>query len=265
MRLTVVRRCFAAVALFGVLALVAACTGSGSTLLSPTGPSATVSRSLAIVPDPCAPTLARTIVPDPVPPPECEKLEGRFTGGGFQVNALDIKVTRGFTLHCDELLSNNFEVNWKSGGTTHNFHTDKNPEVTECSKPVVPNPPTADVSRIVILNQPGSLDGEDGHLITIVLEDWGEPGTADRAYIAVTVSRSRAGQLPSPRSSTAATSRRTSTSRISKRPLSNRSARPPAACMPVGRRVLFYFSGLGGAPAPLPRKLDCSRCVSVCT
>jgi hypothetical protein len=186
MTFTVVRRCLGAVALFSVLALVAACTGSGSTLLSPTGPSASVSRSLAII-DPCVPSLAgvNTVV-DPVPPPpECEKLQGRFTGGGFQINAADIKVTRGFTLHCDELLSNNFEVNYKAGGTTHNFHTDKNPEVTECSKPVVPNPPDADVSRIVIINQPGSLDGADGHLITIVLEDWGEPGTADRAYIAV--------------------------------------------------------------------------------
>ena len=198
-----VRRCLSAVALFSVLALVAACTGSGSTLLSPTGPSASVNKSLATVtptpPDPCAPTLARTTttIPDPTPvPPEC--LQGRFTGGGFQINAADIKVTRGFTLHCDELLSNNFEVNYKLGGTNHNFHTDKNPEVTECSKPVVPNPPDADVSRIVIINQPGSLDGEDGHLITIVLEDWGEPGTADRAYIAVDGVALTAGSIAFP-------------------------------------------------------------------
>lgn len=194
MRLTVVRRCFAAVALFAVLALVAACSGSGSTLLSPTGPSASVNRSLATVtptpPDPCAPTLVRTTgetVPPP-PPPECI-LQGRFTGGGFQINANDVKVTRGFTLHCDELLSNNFEVNWKdANGNAHHFHTDKNPEVTECSKPVLPNPPDAGVSRIVILNQPGKLDGENDptHLITIVLEDHGEPGTEDRAYIAIT-------------------------------------------------------------------------------
>ena len=193
MKFTAVRRCLDAVALFSILALVAACTGSGSTSLSPTGPSASVNRSLATITptpgtvDPCVPTLVRTTggtIPDPTPVPP-EVCDGRFTGGGFQIDANDLKVTRGFTLHCDELLSNNFEVNWKSGGTAHNFHTDKNPEVTECSKPVVPNPPTADVSRIVILNQPGSLDGEDGHLITIVLEDWGEPGTADRAYIAV--------------------------------------------------------------------------------
>jgi hypothetical protein len=86
-------------------------------------------------------------------------------------------------------LSNNFEVNWKdANGNAHQFHTDKNPAVTECSKPVIPNPPTADVSRIVIIDQPGKLDGESDptHLITIVLEDWGEPGTADRAYIAIT-------------------------------------------------------------------------------
>jgi len=193
MKFTAVRRCLGAVALFSILALVAACTGSGSTSLSPTGPSASVNRSLATITptpgtvDPCVPTLVRTTggtIPDPTPVPP-EVCDGRFTGGGFQIDANELKVTRGFTLHCDELLSNNFEVNWKSGGTAHNFHTDKNPEVTECSKPVVPNPPTADVSRIVILNQPGSLDGEDGHLITIVLEDWGEPGTADRAYIAV--------------------------------------------------------------------------------
>ena len=111
--------------------------------------------------------------------------DGRFTGGGFQIDANELKVTRGFTLHCDELLSNNFEVNWKSGGTAHNFHTDKNPEVAECSLVGDPVPPAAPVNRIVIINQPGSLDGEDGHLITIVLEDFGEPGTADRAYIAV--------------------------------------------------------------------------------
>jgi hypothetical protein len=189
MRLTAVRRCLGAVALFSVLAVVAACTGSGSTLLSPTGPSASATRSLATVtPDPCAPTLARiATIGDTTPPPPPEEcvLDGRFTGGGFQIDSNDLKVTRGFTLHCDELLSNNFEVNWKANGTAHNFHTDKNPDVTECSKPVLPNPPDAGVSRIVILNQPGSLDGEDGHLITIVLEDHGEPGTADRAYIAV--------------------------------------------------------------------------------
>jgi len=193
MPLTTVRRCLGAVALFSVLALVAACSGSGSTLLSPTGPSVSLGTALAeTVPDPCVPTSLRggiTTVDDPVdpppPPPPPANCEGRFTGGGFQIGLNDLKVTRGFTLHCDELLSNNFEVNYKLNGTAHNFHTDKNPEVAECSKPVLPNPPNAGVSRIVIIDQPGSLDGEDGHEITIVLEDHGEPGTSDRAYIAI--------------------------------------------------------------------------------
>jgi hypothetical protein len=125
-----------------------------------------------------------------------------------------VKVTRGFTLHCDALLSNNFEVNWKDGGTTHNFHTDKNPAVVSCTKPVVPNPPNAPVSKIVIEGQPGTLDGAEGHTITIILEDHGEPGTEDRAYIAIDGSRITAGTLMTPRSSMAATSRRTSTSPI---------------------------------------------------
>jgi len=48
---------------------------------------------------------------DPVPqPPPCGR--GRFTGGGFQINDNDLRVSRGFTLHCDAILSNNFEVNW---------------------------------------------------------------------------------------------------------------------------------------------------------
>lgn len=186
MSLTTVRRCLGAVALFSVLALVAACTGNGSTLLSPTGPSVSTGKVLAIdePSDPCVPAGLRgiTTVDDPTPP----SCNGRFTGGGFQIDANELKVTRGFTLHCDELLSNNFEVNWKdASGNAHRFHTDKNPQVAECSKPFLPNPPDAGVSRIRIEGQPGKLDGVDGATITIVLEDHGEPGTSDRAYIAV--------------------------------------------------------------------------------
>ena len=207
MPITTVRRCFVAVALFGVIALVAACSGSGSTLLSPTGPSVSLGgRALAEEVDPCVPPSLRGIAtidePPPIEPPDEDpppaNCEGRFTGGGFQIGLNDLKVTRGFTLHCDELLSNNFEVNYKLNGTAHNFHTDKNPEVAECSKPVLPNPPNAGVSRIVILNQPGSLDGDDGHLITIVLEDHGEPGTADRAYIAIDGSALTSGSVEFP-------------------------------------------------------------------
>ena len=197
MSLTVVRRCFGAVALFGVPALLAACTGSGSTLLSPTGPSASVTSLAVTTTTDCAPALKGIVnTIDEETPEPCAT--GRFTGGGFQINANDVKVTRGFTLHCDAILSNNFEVNWKDGGTTHNFHTDKNPAVVSCTKPVVPNPPNAPVSKIVIDGQPGTLDGAEGHTITIILEDHGEPGTADRAYIAIDGSRITGGTFDDP-------------------------------------------------------------------
>ena len=213
MTLTVLRRWSAVIASFGALALVAGCSGtSPSSSLSLTGPSGALRSSSGDVVfspnpgtiDPCVDATPAGVdfrtnpgdTPPPPPPPLCD---GRFTGGGFQINANDVKVTRGFELHCDALLSNNFEVNWKdASGNAHNFHTDKNPEVAECSKPVLPNPPDAGVSRIVILNQPGSLDGADGHTITIVLEDHGEPGTEDRAYIAIDTIGITNGSVASP-------------------------------------------------------------------
>jgi hypothetical protein len=182
------------------LAMVAACSGTSSG--SPTGPSSTLRSSTGNAvfspfpgdpvppPDPCAPTIAGAgfeTNPGEDPPPECVIASGRFTGGGFQINFNDVKVTRGFTLHCDELLSNNFEVNWKDAdGNAHHFHIEKNPDVIECSLVgIPPNPPDAGVNRIHIPSAPGALDGVSGHFATIVLEDHGESGRDDRAYIAI--------------------------------------------------------------------------------
>ena len=208
MTFTAVRRCLSAVALFSVLALVAACTGSGSTLLSPTGPSASVNRSLAVatIDDPCAtPTLRGNIttvdeVPPEVPPPDpCAT--GRFTGGGFQINFNDVKVTRGFTLHCDAILSNNFEVNWKAGGTTNNFHIDKNQPVVSCTLLANPNPPDAPVNRIHIIGT-GSLNGVEGATVELVLIDNGEkngaPAEPNRLYDVGHVSSSNEERKPWP-------------------------------------------------------------------
>ena len=197
MKFTAVRRCLSAVALFSILALVAACSGSGSTLLSPTGPSASVNRSLAIdtPTDPCAPTLRGvTTIDDPVPPPpECGT--GRFTGGGFQINTNDIKVTRGFTLHCDALLSNNFEVNWAGG---NNFHIDKN-QPASCSFINDPNPPDAPVNRIEIHGE-GTLNGVPGISVILVLIDNGEKNgaPADQSYIEINCVNLTGGSTAAP-------------------------------------------------------------------
>lgn len=188
MPLTTVRRCFVAVALFGVLALVAACSGSGSTLLSPTGPSVSLGRALAVETDPCVPTSLRagitTIDEEPPvePPPPEGTCEGRFTGGGFQIGVNDIKVTRGFTLHCDALLSNNFEVNWAGG---NNFHIDKNPTDVVCSLLANPNPPDAPVNRIEI-HGTGTLNNAPATVHLVLIDNGEKAGApADQAYIAV--------------------------------------------------------------------------------
>jgi hypothetical protein len=199
MTFTMLRRCFGAIALIATLAVVACSGTSPSGSLSPTGPSLSLRSSSGDVvfapnptePDPCAPVSLAGVDfrPNPTDPPPPEEVicNGRFTGGGFQINFNDVKVTRGFTLHCDELLSNNFEVNWKdAAGNAHHFHIEKNPPVIECSfVGIPPNPPDAGVNRIVIADALGALDGVSGHTITLVLEDHGESGTSDRAYIAI--------------------------------------------------------------------------------
>jgi len=191
MTLTQLRRPVSAVALFGALALGAACTGSsGSSVLSPTGPTGMLASSggdAAFTPshdeNPCAPSVAGfTTNPDPLPtPPPCGR--GRFTGGGFQINDNDLRVSRGFTLHCDAILSNNFEVNWAGG---NNFHIDKNPTNVVCSLVGEPAPPAAPVNRIQITGT-GKLNGVPGASVTLVLIDNGEKNgaPADQAYIAI--------------------------------------------------------------------------------
>lgn len=173
-------RSLKSIAFAGALATVAACSNpSGLDSINPIGPSGSSGSSGGVFfprpnTDPCA--------TDPYAP-ECQISEGRFTGGGFQVNASGIKVTRGFTLHCDEILSNNLEVNWDGG---NNFHIDKNPNVVACFKAADPAPPNAPVNTIAIQG-PGTLNGVPGVMATVVLVDTGERKNAppDRAYIEI--------------------------------------------------------------------------------
>lgn len=170
-------------ALAGALAFVAACS-SPSSSLNPTSPSAAAITAAGAniltedpPPDPCG--GARTLVTE-----ECETLSGRFTGGGFQINTNDVRVTRGFTIHCDNLLTNNLEVNWAGG---NNFHMDKNRLTNfRCTRPVgfEPTPPASPVSRIVATSS-GSCNGVPGASITFTLEDHGEPGRNDMAALSI--------------------------------------------------------------------------------
>jgi len=195
---TMMRRCFGAVALTGALAIVAACSGpSGSGSLTSTGPSGGAGLAGGGVtfnpfpeePDPCEPATTTGLSTNPSEPEGC----GRFTGGGFQIG--EVKVTRGFTLHCDALLSNNFEVNWPDG---NNFHIDKNPTDVTCQFISDPNPPDAPVNRIDITG-PGTLNGAPA-TVTLVLVDNGEKvgAPADQAYIAINGSAITGGSIAAP-------------------------------------------------------------------
>ena len=123
---------------------------------------------------------------------------GRFTGGGFQIvlttgtarrgkGALKrveggIKITRGFTIHCDRLLSNNLEVNWKG----NHFHMLEHTLTTECfDDPVITQkPPKAPVDTIVGTGR-GRYNNVDGYTIDFTLVDAGEPGKADKAALKI--------------------------------------------------------------------------------
>jgi len=123
-------------------------------------------------------------------PPECDPkkqdctLDGRMTGGGKQITVAGVKVTRGFTIHCDILLSNNLEINWPDG---NNWHITKPLTSAECvDDPTVnPEPPPAPFDTF-IGEGIGSLNGVDGAFVKFVFVDAGEPsGKGDKASIQV--------------------------------------------------------------------------------
>lgn len=172
------------VALVGVVGL-AGCSASPMSSMSPTAASVASDGSAVVGTmgdpvDPCETRVSASNVEtqgSEVPPPECEPLSGRFTGGGFQI--ADVKVTRGFTIHCDNLLTNNLEVNWGGG---NNFHMAKNTLTSvRCTRPVDPTPPASPVARIQA-SAVGRCNGAPA-TISFVLEDRGEPGREDRAAL----------------------------------------------------------------------------------
>jgi hypothetical protein len=105
---------------------------------------------------------------------------GRFTGGGNVVIPGGYKLTKGFTIHCDLLLSNNLQINWRKG--KGNFHLGEHLTTVECSDDpaITQAPPDAPVDTIVGTGI-GRYNGADGYSITFTLRDFGEPGKEDQA------------------------------------------------------------------------------------
>ena len=107
---------------------------------------------------------------------------GRFTGGGHQIRVGAARVTRGLTIHCDLLLSNNLEVNW--GG--NQFHMTEHLTTVECSDDpaIIQDPPPAPLDTLVGVGT-GRYNGADGYTIEFTLVDYGEPGSSDRAALKI--------------------------------------------------------------------------------
>ena len=118
-----------------------------------------------------------------LPDEECQKEgEGRFTGGGHQIRVDGVRVTRGLTIHCDLLLSNNLEVNWQG----KQFHMTEHLTTTECSDDpdIVQFPPDAPLDTLIGVGT-GRYANQDGYTIEFTLVDAGEPGDFDQMAIKI--------------------------------------------------------------------------------
>jgi hypothetical protein len=110
---------------------------------------------------------------------------GRFTGGGKQVDVGDVaSITRGLTIHCDLLLSNNLEINWGRG---NNFHMLEHLETVACfDDPAIDQRPPAAPLDTLIGRGTGRYNGVDGYSIEFTLVDAGEPGRSDEMGFVIT-------------------------------------------------------------------------------
>jgi len=105
---------------------------------------------------------------------------GRFTGGGSQIRVGGARITRGLTIHCDLLLSNNLEVNW--GGDK--FHMTEHLSTVACTDdPLITQaPPAAPLDTLIGVGT-GRYNNADGYTILFTLVDAGEPGKYDEAAL----------------------------------------------------------------------------------
>lgn len=156
---------------------------SGS-LPSPGGNSIVVSAT-AVTPWPSGEGAGQTFSVTVTVPDACAPGTGRFTGGGNQVDVGGIaKITRGLTIHCDLLLSNNLEINWDKG---NNFHMLDHLQTIACfdDPSIDQTPPKAPIDTLVGVGT-GRFNGQDGYRIEFTLVDAGEPGRNDEMAILIT-------------------------------------------------------------------------------
>lgn len=107
---------------------------------------------------------------------------GRMTGGGSVFTVDDIRVTRGFEIHCDLREPNNIEVNWPG----NRFHmTELTSAVCTDSPAIDQTPPKSAPFDNFKGTGDGRLNNQPGARIEFEFVDAGEPGTSDTASIKI--------------------------------------------------------------------------------
>jgi hypothetical protein len=127
--------------------------------------------------------------PPPPPPPA----EGRMTGGGVKAEAAGgtlaapgTTVTLGLTLHCDNTLSNNLQVNWGTGRNAHQWHIEKETlfNILCTDEDIAPEPPAAPIDTFEA-DVYGRLDGVANSTLHFRFQDAGEPGKDDTIELTI--------------------------------------------------------------------------------
>ena len=97
----------------------------------------------------------------------------RMTGGGSVFKMDDVRVTRGFEIHCDLSEPNNLEVNWLGG---NKFHlTELTSAICTDDPDIDQDPPPGTPFDTFDGEGTGRLNGVDGATIQFVFVDAGEP------------------------------------------------------------------------------------------
>jgi hypothetical protein len=163
----------------------------GDTLDAPAGKGAgdTVTVSLNVIgtwsngtlPGDAANVATTTVT---LPAEGCADGIGRFTGGGTQSIVGLAKVTRGLTIHCDLLLSNNLEINWDG----NHFHMLEHLTTVACTDDpaIEQKPPKAPLDTLVGTGT-GRYNGVDGYTVEFTLIDGGEPGKGGVDQMAILI------------------------------------------------------------------------------
>lgn len=106
---------------------------------------------------------------------------GRMTGGGSVFTIDDVRVTRGFEIHCDLRKPNNIEVNWPGNA----FHMTELASAVCTDTVAVQAPPQSSPFDTFQGTGVGRLNNKPGARIEFVFVDAGEPGTSDTAWIKI--------------------------------------------------------------------------------